>query len=125
MSPRARRGKIDGNHTEIVDALVDEDGHTVESLANVGNGCPDILVGVCVPRRGPREYTASGARCRASLHLNILIEIKNPEGTKRNLNGPELAWHFDWNGQAGVAENITEARAIIARAVEIAGGSRV
>lgn len=39
-----RAAKIDSNHSEIVDALR-QCGAFVTSLAAVGKGCPDLLVG--------------------------------------------------------------------------------
>lgn len=39
-----RRAKVDTNHAEIVRALRDV-GASVQSLASVGKGCPDLLVG--------------------------------------------------------------------------------
>ena len=39
-----RAAKVDGNHGEIVKALR-RVGATVKSLAMVGDGCPDLLVG--------------------------------------------------------------------------------
>lgn len=38
-----KRGKVDANHNEIVAALRAA-GCAVQSLAAVGNGCPDLLV---------------------------------------------------------------------------------
>lgn len=38
-----QRAKVDANHSEIVDALRAV-GAGVQSLASVGNGCPDLLV---------------------------------------------------------------------------------
>lgn len=94
---------MDTNHTAIVNGLVD-DGHTVESLANVGNGAPDIMVGV---------WCACGRiECGG---FNVLMEIKNAHGTKRRLNVLQVEWHNDWLGQADVVENLEQARAIIER----------
>lgn len=42
MNWRAR--KIDNNHTEIVDLLT-QSHCSVTSLASVGRGCPDLLIG--------------------------------------------------------------------------------
>ena len=38
-----KRGRIDGNHVEIVAALR-QVGAFVQSIAAIGNGCPDLLV---------------------------------------------------------------------------------
>ncbi len=38
-----KRARIDGNHVEIVAALR-QCGAFVQSIATIGNGCPDLLV---------------------------------------------------------------------------------
>ena len=38
-----KRARIDGNHVEIVAALR-QVGAFVQSIATIGNGCPDLLV---------------------------------------------------------------------------------
>lgn len=53
-----RAAHVDANHADIVKALLAV-GCTVQNLAGVGCGCPDILVGI----RG----------------VMVLVEIKNPE----------------------------------------------
>ena len=40
-----RAAKVDANHGAIVEALLSVSGVTVHSLAGVGCGCPDLLVG--------------------------------------------------------------------------------
>jgi hypothetical protein len=74
-----RAAKIDANQPEIVDALR-RHGATVQSLAPIGNGCPDLLVG----------YAGKTA----------LIEIK--DGSKppsaRRLTEDQMLWHKDWQG---------------------------
>lgn len=74
-----RAAKIDANHEQIV-SVARAYGATVQSLAAVGNGCPDLLIGY-------RGYT-------------ILVEIK--DGTKmpsqRRLTEKQLDWHGNWNG---------------------------
>ena len=39
-----RAAKVDSNHAEVVEALRSA-GASVQSLATIGNGCPDLLVG--------------------------------------------------------------------------------
>lgn len=84
------RARIDANQPEIVKALRDM-GATVQSLAAVGKGCPDLLVG----------YRA----------MNLLFEIK--DGAKprsaRCLTPAEVTWHLDWNGQIGIVETPSQA----------------
>lgn len=74
-----RAAKIDSNHAEIVAALRGI-GAYVMSLASVGGGCPDLLVGF-------RGHT-------------FLVEIK--DGSKppsaRQLTEAQLKFHREWLG---------------------------
>lgn len=74
-----RAAKIDANHHEIVDALR-KVGASVHSLAAVGCGVPDLLVG----------YHG----------LTHLLEVK--DGSKppsaRKLTKDQQDWHRDWRG---------------------------
>ncbi len=74
-----RAAKIDANQNAIVDALR-KAGATVQSLASVGKGVPDLLVGI-------RGRTA-------------LLECK--DGAKppsaRKLTPDQLTWHAAWQG---------------------------
>lgn len=74
-----RRGRTDGNQVEIVRALRAV-GATVQSLADIGKGCPDLLVGF----RGD----------------TYLLEVK--DGSKvpsaRKLTEDEERWHKEWHG---------------------------
>ncbi len=81
MAPR-RDCKVDSNQSSIVNGLR-ACGLTVESLASVGNGCPDILVG------GNKR--------------NVLIEIK-VVGLK--LNPKQATWHQTWRGRAWVVNSL-------------------
>jgi len=89
-----RAAKIDGNHRAIVEAL-EAAGAVVQSLAAVGDGCPDILAGY----RG----------------VNHLIEVKDgslpPSG--RLLTPKQKAWHARWQGKACIANNVADALLII------------
>jgi hypothetical protein len=75
-----RAAKVDANQGEIVAALR-ACGCSVESLAAVGKGVPDLLVGL----RG----------------LNYLLECK--DGSKppsaRKLTDAQVEWHKIWAGQ--------------------------
>jgi hypothetical protein len=57
-------------------------GATVQSLATVGNGCPDLLVG----------YQGK----------TLLMEIKdgNKMPSKKKLNDLQTNWHANWRGGA-------------------------
>jgi len=91
-----RAARVDANQAEIVAALR-KCGCTVQSLASVGNGVPDLLVG-----RAGRNY---------------LLEVK--DGSKspsaRDLTGDELRWLHGWRGAATVVETVEEAM----KAVEV------
>lgn len=91
---RRLAAKVDINQAEIVAALR-RCGATVQSLASIGHGCPDLLVGY-------RE-------------INYLMEIKdgNKAASRRQLTDDELCWLSDWRGQAFVVESIDDALAII------------
>ena len=76
-----RAAKIDANHEAVVLALRSA-GATVQSLAGVGKGVPDLLVG----------YKGQ----------TLLLEIKDgfKPPSKRSLNEDQLRWHGRWNGGA-------------------------
>lgn len=87
-------GRLDDNQQDIVKALR-KCCVSVQSLASVGKGCPDILVGF----RG----------------RNWLFEIKNPEQvpSKQRLTKDEELWHFGWRGRVHVVTSFGEIRDMI------------
>tara|TARA_R100001082_G_C4333760_1_gene146890 strand:- start:233 stop:529 length:297 start_codon:yes stop_codon:yes gene_type:complete len=89
-----RAARIDGNQNEIVAALRAA-GATVQSLAAVGHGCPDLLVGI------------NGA--------SLLMEVKDGSLTpsRRRLTPDEAAWHASWKGHVVVVEGVDDALACI------------
>lgn len=88
MSPYARR--TDANHQEIVDALR-RMGCSVQSLAGVGRGCPDLLVGY------------SGR--------NLLLEVKAPKGKPTS---DQMTWGATWSGQLGIVRSVADAIRVLA-----------
>ena len=66
-------------------------GATVQTLGQVGDGCPDLLVGF----RG----------------CNVLVEMK--DGAKvpshQTLNAAQQKWHSEWAGQVGIANSAEDA----------------
>ncbi len=84
------RGKLDRNQAEIVRALR-QAGASVLSLADHGEGCPDLLVGL----RG----------------MNLLLEIKDPmqPPSKRRLTEDEKTFHASWSGHIEIVESVEEA----------------
>lgn len=98
-----RAAHCDANHAEIV-AHLKAIGCSVLSLAAVGKGCPDLLVG----RRA----------------VNVLIEVKNPlqKPSKRKLNEGQVDFHRRWGGQIAVAHTPAEAEAVVMVAERWIGG---
>jgi len=80
------KAKVDENQREIVDALRIA-GYKVQLLHRVGEGCPDILVGV-------------------DGKWNILMEIKVEKG---KLNDKQRVWHAKWSGQVSVIHSARQA----------------
>ena len=80
-----RAARVDANQAEIVDALRSV-GAAVQSLAAVGRGVPDLLVGF-----------------RGKLYL---LEVKMP-GEK--LTPRELTWHTFWAGYASIVYSAEDA----------------
>jgi hypothetical protein len=89
-----QRARVDGNHAEIV-ATLRRAGCSVQSLAMIGAGAPDLLIGI------------AGA--------NYLVEVKDGRRppSKRLLTPAEVAWHGAWRGQVAVVATIAEALAVI------------
>jgi hypothetical protein len=79
-----KRGRTDLNQSEIVEQLRDL-GWSVESIAGLGQGRPDILIGV------------DG--------VNVLIELKSKGG---ELTDAEHRWHMGWRGQVFVCYSVEE-----------------
>jgi len=74
-----RAAKIDANQEQVVQALRAA-GATVQSLAGVGKGVPDLLVGF----QGK----------------TLLMEVKDGKKppSERKLTEQQLAWHGAWRG---------------------------
>jgi hypothetical protein len=91
-----KAAKIDRNQTEIVTALR-AIGATVQSLAAIGKGCPDLLIGF-------------GGK-------NFLMEIKDGEAvlSKQKLTLDQAGWHLQWRGSVHVVKSEYEALKILQR----------
>jgi len=74
-----RAARIDANHEQVVSALRAA-GASVQSLAGVGKGVPDLLVGF----QGK----------------TLLMEVKDGRKTpsERRLTDDQVRWHGTWNG---------------------------
>jgi len=90
-----RTGRIDANQPLIVKALRGA-GASVRILSNVGDGCPDLLVGF-------RQQ-------------NWLMEIKDPtrKPSERQLTDDEKDFFQGWRGQVCMVETVEEALRVIA-----------
>lgn len=80
-----RAARVDENHEAVVRALRTA-GATVQSLADVGRGVPDLLVGW----KGQ----------------NLLIEVKDGRKppSQRRLTADQVAWHSIWPSPVYVVE---------------------
>lgn len=89
-----KAARIDANQPEIVKALRDM-GCSVQHLHKVGQGCPDLLVGI------------SGT--------NHLIEVKDGKKppSERKLRPTQEKWHGEWLGRVQVVESIDDAVAYV------------
>ena len=91
-----RAARVDMNQDTIIQALLSA-GAVVQSLAPVGVGCPDLLVG----------YGGT----------NYLIEVKNPgvDPNQRRLTRPQVKFHAWWKqaGQVAIAETPKQALEVI------------
>lgn len=89
-----RAAKVDANQTEIVQALR-QAGAVVQSLAAVGNGCPDLLVG----------------------YRNRLFLLEVKDGSKppsaQKLTPDQVEWHRVWQGHVVVVNGVESAIAAI------------
>lgn len=87
---RRRAARVDDNQPSIVDDLRKIPGFTVRSLASVGEGFPDIAVGL--------------------LGVTGLYEIKDPakSPSARKLTKDEKKFHTAWTGHARVVETAAE-----------------
>jgi hypothetical protein len=86
-----RASKIDRNQPEIVEGLRAM-GCVVQSLGQVGDGCPDLLV----------SFRGS----------NVLLEVKMPG---ERLNAMQTQWHRAWTGTAHVVWSLSDAIQVMTR----------
>ena len=91
-----RAANLDSNHAAVVLALR-AIGATVQSLASMGGGVPDLLVGY----RG----------------RNVLLEVKDGEKppSARMLTKDEEEWHATWGGQVDTVYTAEDAQLTVIR----------
>lgn len=80
---------MDGNHADIV-AAFERCGCTVLSLAPMGRGCPDLLIGCDL--------------------ANYLVEVKDGSRTpsERRLTPDEMRFQKDWRGHWSMIERVED-----------------
>lgn len=85
-----RFARIDDNQREIVE-LFRKLGFSVVMLHQVGNGCPDIMLG----KHG----------------VNTLVELKdgNKSPSKRKLTDGQKEFHESWQGEVFIVKSKAEA----------------
>lgn len=88
---RGHSGRVDANHKEVVQAFRAA-GCSVVSLASIGSGVPDLLVGT------------DG--------YNVLVEVK---GLKGERNIAQRQFDHDWRGWVEVIRSTEEALALVSR----------
>jgi hypothetical protein len=89
-----RAKKVDLNQMEIV-ATLRKVGATVQSLATVGNGCPDLLIGF----QG----------------INYLMEIKDGDKvpSAQKLTPDQVKWHIEWCGEVHIVRSVEDALEVL------------
>jgi hypothetical protein len=93
-----RAAKRDDNHGEVVGAFRAV-GCLVQDLAAVGEGCPDLLIGIPVAR------------------ALAFVEIKDGDKppSARALTPAQQRWHAEWNGYpVHIVTTVDEALEIVA-----------
>lgn len=90
-----RAANLDANQPDIVTALLGA-GASVTSLASMGGGVPDLLVGI--------------------RNVTTVFEIK--DGSKppyrQKLTEPEEKWHNNWRGSKYIVKSVEQALEILA-----------
>lgn len=91
-----RAAHTDANQGEIVDALRAAGASVEPKLARLGEGVPDLLVGI----RG----------------VTTVFEVKDGAKvpSKRKLTDDEKEWHDAWRGSKHVVESVEQALKILA-----------
>jgi hypothetical protein len=96
-----RAAKVDANQPRIVE-LLERHGCTVQSIATVGNGVPDLLIGF----RGQ----------------TMVAEVK--DGTKpksaQKLTPDEQDWKRKWKGQYAILRNEDDVLDLVIHAQRVA-----
>jgi len=87
-----RAANVDRSHPEIVNAF-EGLGCSVLSLAALGRGVPDLVVGI-----------------PGSPAINLLVEVKSfPAHTEKGvLTQEQKDWHSSWRGQVAIVRSLED-----------------
>lgn len=91
-----RAAKLDNNHRDVV-AILEARGHLVRSLAGLGDGAPDLLVGA---KRRTMRYVG-GRPVPDFDRVLVCLEVKrarNLRGELEPLTPLEEKFHTKWRG---------------------------
>lgn len=94
-----RQFKLDGNHNAVCAALRAV-GASVQSIAIVGGGCPDVIA--------------------AKNGKTVLFEVKDGKKppSQRRLTDDEFAWHAAWQGISLVVMSPEDAVILFLEAIQ-------
>ena len=94
-----RVARVDANQQAIVLAFR-QMGCSVQSLAPIGAGCPDLVCGL---------------HSHAGHTVNLLIEVKDgaKPPSRRRLTEEEARWHANWRGQVCIVESLEDVAQIV------------
>lgn len=81
---RGRGRRVDANHEVIVEAFR-RCGWSVQSLAEIGNGCPDLLV--------------------ARNWQTLVVEVKGPKG---QITMDQMTWAANWKGSMRLVRTVAD-----------------
>ena len=87
-----RAKRTDDNHKEIVKAARSL-GCSVADTSAVGNGFPDLVIGVYAGRR-----------------INLMVEVKDGKksASRRKLTEDQVEFHKGWRGQIAIVETVQD-----------------
>lgn len=94
--------RTDSNHTQIV-GVFRKMGCSVRSLAGVGKGVPDLIVGLYSSFLGAK--------------INLLVEVKDGSKvrSKKKLTEAEAEFFESWRGQVCIVESVEDAINLISK----------
>lgn len=110
--------RVDKNHTELVATIRKSGLATVQSIASVGKGTPDLLIGVELTNR---RSSIKGINLLVELKSNrTAVEILQNEVVNFSVNALsrddvsyEAAWISAWHGQVDIFSDVEEILSLI------------